>query len=295
MKRRRSSRDCKYAHSFNRFLEIREIKGLVSVSSFWSSLLSAVLTYHVNWLHSYVTEPVEYGDCGTRVLVLTKDPTLAGRLLHVLSFFVRSSVPPEAVQLDGSPKMRPAPAALEWNAKLRDESPSNFSASADWLQMRDEDRNQSPVPRALRKGSSAERRVGSSGSSGRRGSQQLENTRYLRSYYDVRFQLSPDTIAKRDARPFANLMSSIAKNGFQDYYADELADSGVSESKPAFFVGSAPDHFECPRDLAEAPSVNAESEPIQVQISRYCPSPLSSPTLLTQLSRISSYKLLSQT
>lgn len=264
MRRTRSSLDCKF--ELITYAEYR-VTLIFIYFSFWSSLLSAVLTYHVNWLHSYVTEPVEFHDCGARVLVLSKDPTLAERLLHVLSFFVRSSVLLDARESSGSPARRPS---LVTDA--RHGSPSGCDApsrSAEWLRLR---RSPAALERRPRNGSSAERR--STASSGRRGSQQAENTRYLRNYYDVRFQLSPDTIAKRDARPFANLMLSIAKNGFQDFYADELADSGVSESKAAcaFFVGSAPDHLETPSsESRRAPSADSAAgpDPIHIQIPRY--------------------------
>jgi len=44
----------------------------------------------------------------------------------------------------------------------------------------------------------------------RRNSQQMDNnTRYLRNYYDVRFQLSPDTlIAKRDGKESCTSLNS---------------------------------------------------------------------------------------
>lgn len=81
---------------------------------------------------------------------------------------------------------------------------------------------------------------------GRRGSQQLEHFRYLRSYYDVRFQLSPDTIAKKEGASFANVKYSIAKNDFQDFSFPDNA--GVDAPSPitsthqksnqcAFFIG----------------------------------------------------------
>lgn len=114
----------------------------------------------------------------------------------------------------------------------------------------------------------------------RRSSQQLENTRYLRNYYDVRFQLSPDTIAKRDGKAFANLISSIAKNGFQDFYAEEMADAGETPSA-SFFVGSIPptstssssDQSNAARPSGDSLPVGTEpktaaSRPIQVQIPR---------------------------
>lgn len=112
----------------------------------------------------------------------------------------------------------------------------------------------------------------------RRSSQQLllENTRYLRNYYDVRFQLSPDTIAKRDpTKAFANLISSIAKNGFHEFYTEELATT-PENNKPAscaFFVGSIPDKTssreESPSLTGNEPGGNstaASVRPVQVQI-----------------------------
>lgn len=117
----------------------------------------------------------------------------------------------------------------------------------------------------------------------RRSSQQLllENTRYLRNYYDVRFQLSPDTIAKRDpTKAFANLISSIAKNGFHEFYTEELATT-PENNKPAscaFFVGSIPDKTssreESPSLTGNEPGGNstaASVRPVQVQIPRYFP------------------------
>lgn len=120
----------------------------------------------------------------------------------------------------------------------------------------------------------------------RRSSQQLDsNTRYLRNYYDVRFQLSPDTIAKRDGTAFANLISSIAKNDFQDFSLHDHFGAGGAAggdgcSRPptstpcAFFVGSVPDKVNT-RD--QSPSLRVDesdstettyTQPIQVPISK---------------------------
>ena len=63
-------------HAPRNYFQSRALRYYVIPFSFWSSLLSAVLTYHVNWLHSFVRQPVDFFDCGTRVLILSKDANL---------------------------------------------------------------------------------------------------------------------------------------------------------------------------------------------------------------------------
>ena len=109
----------------------------------------------------------------------------------------------------------------------------------------------------------------------RRNSQQMDNnTRYLRNYYDVRFQLSPDTlIAKRDGSAFASrLISSIAKNDFQDFHDnsfEQQASVGNNSHSCGFFVGSIPDRVNPPR--IESPTEMESSKkaaPFLIQIPR---------------------------
>lgn len=247
-------------------------------NSFWSSLLSALLTYHVNWLYSFVSEPAEFFDCGTRVLILSKDDGLAQRLLHVLSYFVRVNVPTAKLAESSSLSVVGPMKPLAVNANVSETSELVVSAhmghSKSMSQLGYAERASSLSPTTLsmrRNGSSLDRRIGSTPLANRRSSQQLENTRYLRNYYDVRFQLSPDTIAKRDGKAFANLISSIAKNGFQDFYAEELADNGEPPSAScAFFVGSIPDKSNGREDSppTSSQSYTATSKPVQVQIPR---------------------------
>lgn len=263
----------------------------MDVSSFWSSLLSALLTYHVNWLYSFVTEPVEFFDCGTRVLVLSNDNNLARRLLHVLSYFVRVSAPAahqsgEVTLADHSPRLNGNSAKLPAE-ETSIECSTHICHSKSMFQLGYADGASSSSPDMLpmrRNGSSSlERRTPLEQLPHRRSSQQLllENTRYLRNYYDVRFQLSPDTIAKRDpTKAFANLISSIAKNGFHEFYTEELATT-PENNKPAscaFFVGSIPDKTssreESPSLTGNEPGGNstaASVRPVQVQIPRYFP------------------------
>lgn len=248
--------------------------------SFWSSLLSALLTYHVNWLYSFVTEPAEFFDCGTRVVVLSKDGGLARRLLHILSYFVRVNVP--AAKLFNEPSFSDPPPKLllAGNINVNESTTEQqqlsahmgHSKSMSQLASADGSSGLSSTTFSMRRnGSSLERRMSSAQLPHRRSSQQLENTRYLRNYYDVRFQLSPDTIAKRDGKAFANLISSIAKNGFQDFYAEELAEKKQQQQPQscAFFVGSVPD-----KSREESPTTGIESNnsaasrPVQVQIPR---------------------------
>lgn len=254
--------------------------------SFWSSLLSAMLTYHVNWLYSYVTEPTEFFDCGTRVLVLSKDGGLAQRLLHVLSYFVRVCAPAahpsaEMTFSDLSPRGTNGGPMAETYADYSTQI--CHSKSMFQLGYADGASSLSPVVLPMRRNGSSllERQTPPGQLSQRRSSQQLvENTRYLRNYYDVRFQLSPDTIAKRDpTKAFANLISSIAKNGFHDFYTDELATTDKPRSAScAFFVGSIPDKSnsreESPSPMGNEPGGNSTgacttTRPVQVQIPRY--------------------------
>ncbi|XP_057365857.1 uncharacterized protein LOC130686728 [Daphnia carinata] len=251
---------------------------------FWSSLLSALLTYHVNWLYSFVTEPAEFFDCGTRVLVLSKDSNLARRLLNVLGYFVRVSAPAvhqpgEVTLADHSPRLNGNSPKLPAE-ECSTECPTQICHSKSMFQLgyADGASNSSPdMLRMRRNGSSSlERRTTLEQLPHRRSSQQLENTRYLRNYYDVRFQLSPDTIAKRDpTKAFANLISSIAKNGFHEFYTEELATT-PENNKPvscAFFVGSIPDktssHEESPSLTGNEPGGNSTAtsvRPVQVQM-----------------------------
>ena len=274
-------------HKVDSFVRIRIDLDIINLkrvfpfvrNSFWSSLLSALLTYHVNWLYSFVTEPAEFFDCGTRVLVLSKDGGLARRLLHILSYFVRVNVPAAKFNEPSFSSTDPPSSKLlllTGNANVVESTELSahmgHSKSMSQLACADGSSSLSSTTVAMRRnGSSLERRVSSAHLPNRRSSQQLENTRYLRNYYDVRFQLSPDTIAKRDGKAFANLISSIAKNGFQDFYAEELADKKKPQSAScAFFVGSIPDKSnsgqESPTTGAE--SNNATSRPVQVQIPR---------------------------
>lgn len=214
----------------------------------------------MNWLYSFVADAPDFFDCGTRVLILSKDGSLVRRLLHVLSYFIRidsgSSSSTKYSELSESTAESSTTAEL---------SHICHSKSMSQLRCPNEASSLSPATLSLmRNGSSLDRRTPSPSSlllPHRRGSQQLENTRYLRNYYDVRFQLSPDTIAKRDGKAFANLISSIAKNGFHDFYAEETND------KCAFFVGSIPDRRE--ESPVPVESNNATLQPVQVQIPRY--------------------------
>jgi hypothetical protein len=262
-----------------------------SFFSFWSSLLSALLTYHVNWLYSYVTEPAEFFDCGTRVLVLSKDGGLARRLLHVLSYFVRVSAPAAHPLAEMTFSDHPPRLLVGSNGDPMDETLADYSTqichskSMFQLGYADGASSLSPVVLPMRRnGSSLLERRTPPGllSSHRRSSQQLlENTRYLRNYYDVRFQLSPDTIAKRDpTKAFANLISSIAKNGFHDFYTEELATTDNNKPRSAscaFFVGSIPDKSNSREEspMGNEPgghgtaAASCTTRPVQVQIPRY--------------------------
>jgi len=246
------------------------------------------LTYHVNWLHSFIGQPVEFFDCGTRVLILSKDSALAKRILHVLSFFIRTSI--ESVTLAkcaGFPGSTFTPEKLS-NHAVVDSTPElkgGLSKGAVQYPPKPEDMASSAL---LIKDGCDLPRPAVLLTSCRRSSQQLDsNTRYLRNYYDVRFQLSPDTIAKRDGTAFANLISSIAKNDFQDFSLhDHFGSAGAAAGgdgcgRPptvapcAFFVGSVPDKVNT-RDQSPSLRVddsdsteNTETQPIQVPISRY--------------------------
>jgi len=258
-------------------------------SSFWSTLLSAVLTYHVNWFHSYVSHKSEFFDCGTRILVLSKNKSLAERILYLLSYFVRhasvSSDPIHRKSSSADTANRDLPGGhghlnvnngkfpRNMNEPANDESTIALVSSTGHLSV---PTDSSPSLSHLRS------------ESYRRSSQQLENARYLRNYYDVRFQLSPDTLTKRDGRTtFANVKYSIAKNGFQDFSFRETSNtlspsteqqqqqpsnassqsSGENEA-PAFFVGSFPDGSPYQRNEALRQSVDSpgDSTPIQVPI-----------------------------
>lgn len=203
-------------------------------SSFWSCLLSAVLTYHVHWLYPFASEPVDFFECGTRVLILSKDKCLARRLLYVLSYFVRGSIASQQTRRQMSPIRRRESAAsdkfrthiLHKMAKAKDEALTWKNAT-------------NGEPSASFTGSK---------NIARRNSQQLEHFRYLRSYYDVRFQLSPDTIAKKEGASFANVKYSIAKNDFQEFSLPDNATVDTPSSitsthqksnQCAFFIGIA--------------------------------------------------------
>ncbi len=129
----------------------------------------------------------------------------------------------------------------------------------------------------------------------RSSSQQLGNARYLRSYYDVRFQLSPGSSAHRDLQPttFADVKFAIAKNGFQDFnsFRDTspvevmVSASSASEDEPptptsastsyplrntpAFFVGSPPDESAHDQASSTRSTLAGYTEPIVVPIPRY--------------------------
>lgn len=240
-------------------------------------MLSALLTYHVNWLYTYVSDPsaIEFFDCGTRILILSKNGGLAQRLLHVLAYFVRlgRNVPTGDTLEPVGPSTVPAKPLTMKNCLTATTETSeltvHISQSKSMGQLVGSDKTPSGghvVTLSIRRNaSSLDRRT----SSVRRSSQQLENTRYLRNYYDVRFQLSPDTIAKKDGKPFANLISSIAKNGFQDFYAEELNADRETTSAASFFVGSVPPADEPLPVVTEPKTGAAASQPIQVQIPRW--------------------------
>lgn len=299
-------------HALLSYFQSRALLLCHSVLSFWSSLLSAVLTYHVNWLYSFVREPVDFSDCGTRVLVLSKDVNLvlnyqctdtdemynwycyskAQRLLHILSYFVRTSGPfkAEAAATSSSPSTQPSSSNIHSPSKASHSpsSPSHSNGVSKSLKEQQQvlcNKDQTPdhnsasfaaAGMAIQDcANSAERRI----TPARRSSQQLAdgNTRYLRNYYDVRFQLSPDTIiAKRDGKAFANLISSIAKNDFQLDFSLRDHPYSPAETEPScgFFVGSIPDRashsrHESPPPPANGESSTAETRPIVVPNSRF--------------------------
>lgn len=252
--------------------------------SFWSSLLSAVLTYHVNWLHSFVSQPVEFFDCGTRVLILSKDGTLARRILNVLSFFIRTNISgAESDSLSKETTVFSSSTASPIELSNHPVVDSGLITSQNQFAQSKEDGLASASALFIRDSSNCERRTTVLLTSCRRSSQQLDsNTRYLRNYYDVRFQLSPDTIAKRDGaeNAFANLISSIAKNDFQDFSLhDHFGTVGAGVGGPptaapcAFFVGSVPDKVNTREQsllsVDDSNSAETDSQPIQVPLSRY--------------------------
>ena len=271
----------------------------IVLSSFWSTLLSTVLTFHVNWLHSFVSRKADAFDCGTRVLVLSRDKSLAERLLYVLSYFVR------AVDATGENDSEPmlvaaaAAAASAENPHTETVNGHNREARSDptdgdvirskeaRLASRHSSAGFAPAHESLSTSFSLNGvsklvescRRGSSSSS-----QQMENARYLRNYYDVRFQLSPDT--RRDGATFANVKYSIAKNGFQDFSLHDLqqettaAIGSLSTPAPAaaaFFVGSVPDRSaSCGAQQDRRPSPadstapSGHAAPLPVPIPRFC-------------------------
>lgn len=248
---------------------------------FWSCLLSAVLTYHVHWLHSFVAEPANSFECGTRVLILSKDPSLAQRLLYVLSYFVRHDIsrPATHKQQGGGQLVNDVQgkAAGDMFHSLKDfkewSSSIKSSAGADQPAMLI---SKILMNAELEMSASVARRMDSPAKS-----QQVEHFRYLRSYYDVRFQLSPDTTAKKDGTTFANVKYSIAKNDFQDFSFPDNGNSSSTTSTSlqpkanpcAFFIGSVPDKS---NSRIESPgcrphcdtALPSESKPVEISIPR---------------------------
>lgn len=222
---------------------------------------------------------------------MSKDSGLAQRLLHVLSYFVRVCAPAVHPSAELTFSDLPPRLLMGSNGDPMHETSADYSTqichskSMFQLGYADGASSLSPVVLPMRRNGSSllERRTPPGQLSHRRNSQQLlENTRYLRNYYDVRFQLSPDTIAKRDpTKAFANLISSIAKNGFHDFYTEELATTDNNKPRSAscaFFVGSIPDKSnsreESPSPMGNEPGGNGTAaacttRPVQVQIPRY--------------------------
>jgi len=231
---------------------------------FWSCLLSAVLTYHVHWLYSYASEPVDFFECGTRVLILSKDKCLAQRLLYVLSYFVRGNHATQQARRQATQiHSRDLAASDKFKTHILRLSKAKDEALP-WKNVTNEEMSTS---------------VTGSKNMGRRNSQQAEHFRYLRSYYDVRFQLSPDTIALKERTSFANVKYSIAKNDFHDLdlsFSDMAAtdDSSVTSTlqknnQCAFFIGSVPDRsngrIESPVPFSVT-TASSELKPIEVSI-----------------------------
>ena len=109
-----------------------------------------------------------------------------------------------------------------------------------------------------------------------RNSQQSEHARYLRSYYDVRFQLSPGTITKKDNATFASMKYSIAKNDFQDFsFHESFTDSNYNSQPPAnqcaFFIGSVPDQSAAQTKSLRDPSglATAHLKPLEIPLPRF--------------------------
>ena len=192
-----------------------------------------MLTYHVHWLYSYASEPVDFFECGTRVLILSKDKCLAQRLLYVLSYFVRGNHATQQARRQATQiHSRDLAASDKFKTHILRQVSKAKDEALPWKNVTNEEMSTS---------------VTGSKNMGRRNSQQAEHFRYLRSYYDVRFQLSPDTIALKERTSFANVKYSIAKNDFHDLdlsFSDMAAtdDSSVTSTlqknnQCAFFIG----------------------------------------------------------
>lgn len=250
------------------------------VCSFWSTLLSATLTYHVNWLHSFISgkKKGDIFDCGTRILVLSKSKSLAQCLLHVLGYFIRHQAS-SAVSLETKTRTS---ASAKVDSQQLDSSAGSYvaydlSQCLNGLSCGDGSGPSSVLSNRDSMGS-----CGPDQSVRRNSLSNQENARYLRNYYDVRFQLSPSTAANnnKDATAFANVKYSIAKNGFQDFTLYDHVSltqqpasvaSSLSQQAPcSFFVGSLPaDRSAHVHESRDAHFLVESATPINVNVARF--------------------------